>query len=85
MDNLKPPVDEISYISTGLSDSDRDYPNLQDMQWMVEMKPEMTAAELLAEVARQIQEDKAKRAVKRAEADKNKDPYERWNKPPKKS
>jgi hypothetical protein len=65
-EQLKPKKPKLSYISTGLSDVEKDFPLLQDMQQMVENNPEMTAVELLSQVEQQIQADKLKRMKREA-------------------
>ena len=56
----------VSYISTGLSDLDKDYVSLQDIRAIADSNPTMTAAELVDEAARQVDTDKLKRMEKEA-------------------
>lgn len=63
---LKPKKRRLSYISTGLSDLEKDFASLQDMKALLDEKTDMTAAELLAEVERQIQADKLRRMKREA-------------------
>lgn len=66
MNDQLPKRKKLSYISTGLSDLEKDFPLLQDMQDMLQDNPDMTAIELLAEVERQIGADKLKRMKREA-------------------
>jgi hypothetical protein len=57
---------KMSYISTGLSNLESDFPLLQDMRALIDNNPTMTATELLDEVEHLIEADKQRRMKREA-------------------